>query len=137
VRRFASPDELLDAVGQHLGESDWVVVDQARVEAYAAATGSADLGLLVLSLIAAVIDQVFSVEGQSYSVNYGCNLVRFPAPVRAGMRVRAAATLSEATVIPGGVHVVTGWRFKAEGIDEPVCVAQTVTRYYSRRPAQS
>jgi acyl dehydratase len=130
VRRFAAPDELLDAVGQHLGESDWVTVDQARVEAFAAATGSPDLGLLVLSLVAAVVDQVFTVDGQAYSVNYGCNLVRFPAPVQVGVRVRAGATLSEAAAIPGGVHAVTEWRFEAEGVDEPVCVAQTVTRYH-------
>jgi acyl dehydratase len=151
VRTFESLDELRAAAGEHLGDSDWLTVDQARVDAFAEATGDhqwihVDVsrarrdspcggtiahGFLTLSLIAAVIDQVISVPGCSYAVNYGCNRVRFPASVPVGSRVRASASLASAEDVPGGLQVVTAWTFTVEGAAKPCCVAETVTRYYS------
>ncbi len=151
MRIFESLDELRGAAGEHLGESEWLTVDQARVDAFADATGDhqwihVDVsraqrespyggtiahGYLTLSLIAAVIDQVVSVRGCSYAVNYGCNRVRFPAPVAVGSRVQASASLASVDDVPGGVQVVTAWTFTVEGAAKPCCVAETVTRYYS------
>jgi acyl dehydratase len=87
-------------------------------------------GYLTLSLIPALIPQLMRVDGVTMGVNYGVNKVRFPAPVPVGARLRASAVLAEVTDVAQGAQFVTRVTIEREGGDKPVCVAETVTRYY-------
>jgi acyl dehydratase len=144
-----SAAEFHDLVGQHLGWSDWLVVDQARVNLFADATddhqwihvdperaatgpfgGAIAHGYLTLSLVPALIHDVLHVEGMKLGVNYGCNKVRFPAPVKVGAKLRLGATVATVDDVDGGVQVVLEVTLDTEGADKPSCVAQVVYRYY-------
>ncbi|MFE0427045.1 MaoC family dehydratase [Streptomyces sp. NPDC058953] len=148
-RIFTSADELRAGVGEPLGTSDWLEVDQRRIDLFADATGdhqwihvdparAADgpfgstiaHGYLTLSLLPLLVPQVLRVEGMRMGLNYGTNKVRFPAPVPVGSRVRAAVTLKEVTEAGGGVQVVALVTVEREGGEKPVCVAESVSRYY-------
>ncbi|MET7703730.1 MULTISPECIES: MaoC family dehydratase [unclassified Streptomyces] len=148
-RIFTSADELTAAVGEQLGHSDWLEVDQKRIDLFADATGDHQWihvdpeqaaagpfgttiahGYLTLSLLPALVPQVMRVEGAKMGVNYGSNKVRFPAPVPVGSRVRATAVLKEVTEAGGGVQVTAAVTVEREGGDKPVCVAESVSRFY-------
>ncbi|GAA2262105.1 MaoC family dehydratase [Streptomyces ruber] len=149
-RIFTSADELKAAVGEQLGHSDWLEIDQQRVDLFADATGDHQWihvdperaaagpfggtiahGYLTLSLLPLLVPQVFRVEGVRLGVNYGSNKVRFPAPVPVGSRLRATAVLTEVTAVSdGGVQVTAAVTVEREGGAKPVCVAEAVTRYY-------
>ncbi len=113
--RFPSPDALLDAVGADLGTSDWVVVDQARIDGFADATddhqwihvdperaasgpfgGTIAHGYLSLSLLAPLMFELLQVDGTALVVNAGSDRVRYLSPVRSGSRIRAHAVLKAA-----------------------------------------
>jgi acyl dehydratase len=150
MRTFASADELRAAVGEHLGYSDWHVVDQERVNLFADATGDHQWihvdperakagpfgttiahGYLTLSLIPMLMGEVVSYSGVTMGVNYGCNKVRFPAPVPVGSRVRAGAELAECEEVGGGaLQIVMRVSISVEGQEKPSCVAETVARMY-------
>jgi acyl dehydratase len=148
-RTFASLDELRAAVGEELGTSDWLEVDQKRIDLFAEATGDHQWihvdpekaatgpfgttiahGYLTLSLIPQFTFSLLKVEGVKMGVNYGVNKVRFPSPVPVGSRLRASSRLAEVTEVPGGAQIVTVVTIEREGGDKPVCVAETVARYY-------
>jgi acyl dehydratase len=148
-RVFASPDELRAAVGEQLGWTDWLEIDQKRIDLFAEATGDHQWihvdperaaggpfgstiahGFLTLSLIPSLTPQLLRVEGVTMGVNYGVNKVRFPAPVPVGSRLRATAEVTEVTEAGGGVQLVVRVTVEREGGDKPVCVAETVARYY-------
>jgi acyl dehydratase len=148
-RVFASPDELRAAVGEQLGWTDWLQVDQKRVDAFAEATGDHQWihvdperaakgpfgstiahGFLTLSLIPSLTPLLFQVEGVRMGVNYGVNKVRFPAPVPVGSRLRATAVVAEVDDTEGGFQLVTRVTIEREGGEKPVCVAETVARFY-------
>jgi acyl dehydratase len=150
MREFGSLEELRGAVGEQFGPSDWQVVDQARIDAFAAATGDDQWihvdperakagpfgttiahGYLTLSLAPVLMRSLYAVSGARMGVNYGLNRVRFPAPVPSGSRVRASGELLEATPVEGGVQTVVRLTFEAEGQAKPVCVADTVARVYA------
>ncbi|MEU3143678.1 MULTISPECIES: MaoC family dehydratase [unclassified Streptomyces] len=148
-RIFTSVDELKAAVGEQLGYTDWLEVDQKRVDLFAEATGDHQWihvdperaasgpfgttiahGYLTLSLLPLFGPQLLSVEGVKMGVNYGTNKVRFPAPVPVGSRVRATAKVTAVDEVGGGVQVTTAFTVEREGGDKPVCVAESVARYY-------
>jgi acyl dehydratase len=150
VREFASPADLQSAVGEHFGYSDWRVVDQAQVDAFAEATGDRQWihidperarqgpfgttiahGYLVLSLVPSLTTEVYRVHGVRMAVNYGLNRVRFPAPVPTGAKVRAGIRLIAAEEIDGGVHVLNEVTIEREGEPKPCCVAETIARFYA------
>ena len=147
---FATPDDLLDAVGQHLGHSEWVTVDQGRIDLFAEATGDHQWihvdpeaaaagpfgatiahGYLTLALTNLLLPEIVRVEGISMGVNYGVNRVRFPQPVLVGSRLRASATLTSADELPGGsgVQTVITITVEIEGQVKPACVAESVSRF--------
>ena len=147
---FASPDDLLDAVGQHLGHSDWMTVDQARIDMFAEATGDHQWihvdpeaaaagpfgatiahGYLTLALTNMMLPQIVRVEGVSMGINYGVDRVRFPQPVLTGSRLRGSATLTSADELPGGagVQTVITVSVEIEGQAKPACVVESVSRY--------
>jgi len=149
VREFTSPAELSAAVGEHLGYSDWRVVDQAQVNAFAEATGDRQWihidperarqgpfgttiahGYFVLSLLPSLTMEVYHVGGVRMAVNYGLNRVRFPAPTPTGSKIRAGVRLIAAEEIDGGVHVLNEVIVEREGEAKPCCVAETVSRFY-------
>ncbi|MFE5209239.1 MaoC family dehydratase [Streptomyces sp. NPDC056600] len=148
-RIFTSPDELKAAVGEQLGHTDWVEVDQKRIDLFAEATGDHQWihvdpakaargpfgttiahGYLTLSLLPLFGPQLIAVEGVKMGVNYGTNKVRFPSPVPVGSRLRATATITNVEDVPGGVQLSLAFTVEREGGDKPVCVAESVSRYY-------
>lgn len=147
---FAGPDDLVGAVGQHLGHSDWISVDQARIDTFAEATGDRQWihvdpeaaaagpfgatiahGYLTLALTNLLMPQIVRVEGISMGINYGVNRVRFPQPVVVGSRLRASATLTSADELPGGagVQTVITVTVEIEGQAKPACVVEAVSRF--------
>ena len=145
MRVFTTFDELDAAAGEELGTSEWLDVDQDRVDAFADATGDhqwihVDVeraekgpfggtiahGYLTLSLIPLFSSQIFALETPGARLNYGVNKVRFPSPLRVGTRVRATATLAEVTDVPAGKQMLVRWAVEIENGDKPACVAETV-----------
>jgi acyl dehydratase len=146
---FTSLDELRAAVGTDAGTSDWMAVDQKRIDLFAEATGDHQWihvdpekaaagpfgttiahGYLTLSLLPALFAGLYAIPGTRMAVNYGLNKVRFPAPLPSGSRVRATAHTQAVDDVPGGVQVVSQITVEREGGDKPVCVAETVSRLY-------
>ncbi len=150
VRQIELKD-IKSVIGQELGVSDWHVVTQPEINAFADAThdhqwihvdverakkespfgGPVAHGYYTLSLAPYLMSQIWSVQGVKMGVNYGLNRLRFPAPVLVGKRVRARATLNKVEDVPGGIQVTVGITFEVEGSDKPVCVAEGVYRYYA------
>jgi acyl dehydratase len=150
MKAFDGLDELRTAEGQELGTSDWFTVDQERIDLFAKATEdhqwihvdrerAADgpfgttiaHGFLTLSLLPALVSQIYRVDNVSMRINYGLNKVRFPSPVPEGSRVRANARIKEVSEVDGGLHVVTEVTIEVEGSDKPACVAESVGRVYA------
>jgi len=138
-------DELAGLTGELLGTSDWLEIDQDRVNRFADATGDhqwihVDVeraaagpfggtiahGYLTLSLVPYLGAQVFSLETPGAKLNYGVNKVRFPSPVRVGSRVRSHVTMGEVTDLPTGKQLTLRHTVEIEGQDKPACVAETV-----------
>ena len=152
-RVIASVADLHELVGRELGASDWLVIEQERVNAFADATGDWQYihvdperaretffggtvahGFLTLSLIPALFQQLQGIEvrlGGRLGVNYGLNRVRFPAPVRVGKRVRLRSTLLTVEEIGDqAVQLTHRQTIEIEGEVRPACVAETVSRVY-------
>jgi acyl dehydratase len=138
-------DELAALSGEELGSSDWLQIDQSRVDAFADATGDhqwihVDVeraaagpfggtiahGYLTLSLIPFLGAQVFSLETPGAKLNYGVNKVRFPSPVPVGSRIRNHVTMGEVTDLPAGKQLTLRHTIEIEGRPKPGCVAETV-----------
>jgi acyl dehydratase len=143
-------DSFSDLVGTHLGYSEWHRIDQERIDLFAEATGDHQWihvdperaksgpfgtaiahGYLTLSLAPVLLGEVLVVEGVSMGVNYGCNKVRFPAPVPVGSNLRLGVAVAGVEAVSGGVQVVIDLTLETEGSTKPSCVAQVVFRYYS------
>jgi acyl dehydratase len=150
MRTFANPEELAKSVGEQLGYSEWHTVDQDRVNGFADATGDHQWihvdperakagpfgttighGFLTLSLVPVLVGEVYRVDGVRMGINYGLDKVRFPAPLPVGSRVRAGVELVSAEPSPdGGTQVKCKVTIEREGGDKPVCVAETLSRFY-------
>jgi acyl dehydratase len=145
MRVFTTLDEISDAVGEELGTSDWLVVEQDRVDTFAQATGDhqwihVDVdrakrgpfggtiahGYLTLSLLPFLGSQVFGLETPGAKLNYGVNKVRFPSPLLVGSRVRAQVSVANVTDLPTGKQMTLKYVVEIEGSDKPACVAETV-----------
>jgi acyl dehydratase len=143
-------DDIKARVGQELGVSDWLLVTQEDIDAFAEVTGDhqwihVDVerakqtpfggtiahGYYTLSLVPRFTYETFTVEGFAFGLNYGVNKVRFPAPLTVGSRVRMRAAISAVDDIPGGIQMATTCTFEREGGDKPVCVAETLARLYT------
>jgi acyl dehydratase len=146
--------ELKAQVGKEMHLSEWFSVDQQRINLFADATGDhqwihVDVerarrespykgpiahGFLTLSLIPMLTKAVGQDQprypGVKLSVNYGLNKVRFPAPVKAGSRVRSRTMLKEVSEVSGGLQMVREVTIEIDGGDKPACVAETVGRLY-------
>ena len=147
--RFAHLADLLPLVGEPLGTSEWLVVDQDRIDRFAEATDDRQWihvdaaraaagpygttiahGFLTLSLLPAMFDTGFAIDDVRMGVNYGLNRVRFPAPVPVGSRLRGHFKLLSYEPIEGGAQVTMEVTMEREGSAKPVCIAESVSRRY-------
>ena len=146
---FATPAALLEHVGEQLGVSDWISVEQSRIDQFAEATGDHQWihvdparaasgpfgaciahGYLTLALVNLFLPQIVEVRGISMGVNYGCEKVRFPNVVRAGSRVRGSAQLVAVEEVKGGIQATIRVSVEIEGEERSGCVVDTISRYY-------
>ncbi len=142
------PDDVRANVGKHLGYSEWITVDQDRVNLFADATGDhqwihVDVeraasgpfgapiahGYLTLSLSNYFLPQIVEVQGFSAGVNYGVDKVRFPSPVKVGSRVRAGAELAAVSEVTGGLQTTIVITVEVEGSPKPACVIDSLSRW--------
>jgi acyl dehydratase len=150
---FVHPNDLLDHVGEEIGVSGWVEIDQARINAFAKIAGKLEPqwihldekraakelpggktiahGYLLLSLFPRLSDEFFSVEQNSYTLNYGLNRLRFTAPVPAGARVRLRQSIASAEKTKdGGIRLALDGVLEVENSERPAVVAQTLRMIY-------
>jgi acyl dehydratase len=146
---FESIDELRDAAGTDLGYSEWITIDQDRINKFADATGDHQWihvdperaaagpfkttiahGYLTLSLLPLITSDRMKVGGVRMAVNYGVNKVRFPSPVPVGSRIRGHVVISSVEEVTGGLQVTATTTMEREGGDKPVCVVESVARFY-------
>lgn len=149
-QRFDSTEAVLAAVGQDLGVTPWLAIAQERINTFADATGDHQWihtdperaqsgpfgrtiahGYLTLSLANHFLPQLVQYEGLKMGVNYGCEKVRFPAPVPVGSRVRGHGEVVAAEPVKGdGVQVTVRITVQIEGGDKPACVVDTISRLF-------
>ncbi|MFN3448737.1 MAG: MaoC family dehydratase [Roseococcus sp.] len=147
---IATPAEMAQWVGKKLGTSDWFTVDQKTIDLFAEATGDhqwihVDVerakrelpggrtiahGFLTLSLLPRLAPTIYRIARRSRALNYGCNRVRFTAPVPAGARIRLHLTLKACEPIPGGVRLTMENEVEVEGSERPALVAETISQVY-------
>lgn len=146
---FESAEELRAAAGRESGPTEWLTVEQSRIDAFADATDDHQWihvdparaaagpfgctiahGYLTLSLVNLFLPDLVRVENAKMGVNYGTDKVRFPAAVKVGARIRGRARVLEASDVPGGVQLAVRVTIEIEGSDRPACVADTISRYY-------
>ena len=145
ARAFTSLDEFKAAAGEEIGTSDWHTVTQEQINTFAEATGDHQWihvdpemaakgpfgttiahGYLTLSLLPFFGEQIYSIDGLAFGMNYGANKVRFPSPVPVNSRLRASATLKETTEIAIGTQGIVNFVIELEGSEKPACVAEVV-----------
>ncbi|MFC3106546.1 MaoC family dehydratase [Undibacterium arcticum] len=147
---FRKPADFFAMAGQPLGASEWITVEQDRIDLFADATGDHQWihvdperaksgpfgaciahGYLSLSLVNLFLPQVVGVENLKMGVNYGCDRIRFPAPVPVGARIRGVCELLRAEPMDGnGVQATVRVTVEIEGSTKPGCVADTISRYF-------
>lgn len=149
MKTFDHLSDLAAHVGSPLGSSEWLLMEQDRIDRFADATGDAQWihtdperakagpfgttiahGFLTLSLVPIFLGQAFRVGDVRMGVNYGLNRVRFTAPVPVGSRLRAQFKLLAFDPIEGGAQLTIEATIEREGAAKPVCVAETLTRHF-------
>jgi acyl dehydratase len=140
--------------GQEVGISDWITIDQARIDQFADATddfqwihvdkerAAKELpngrtiahGYLTLALIPALTGGFVQVENLARALNFGCNKVRFYTMVPNGSRVRGRATVLQARKRGGALHLTSEVRIEVEGERKPACIAETIGMYFFNEP---
>jgi len=149
MRSFDRLSELQALVGQHVADSDWISIDQHRIDLFADATGDHQWihvdparaaagpfgttvahGFLTLSLLPEMGISAFELRDTRMGVNYGLNRVRFPAPVPVGSRIRGRFKLLSYEAIEGGAQLTMEVTMEREGSAKPVCIAESVSRRY-------
>ncbi len=150
MKTFATLAELKSHVGEEIGVSDWIAIDQQRIDRFAEATGDHQWihvdperaaagpfgatvahGYLTLSLVPEMAATAFGIGDVIMGVNYGLNRVRFPAPVPVNSRLRGHFKLLSFEPIAGGAQMVVEVTMEREGSSKPVCVAETIARRFT------
>jgi acyl dehydratase len=149
ITHYAHLADLRALAGREIGSSDWLAVDQHRIDQFAQATGDHQWihvdperaaagpfgatvahGFLTLSLLPALYETAFAIDDVRMGVNYGLNRVRFMAPVRVGSRLRGRFRLLSYEPLEGGAQIVTEATIELEGSAKPACVAESVSRRF-------
>lgn len=153
MHRISSIDDAKALEGREVGLSDWVEIDQERIDRFAEATGDFQWihvdteraarelpdgrtiahGYLTLALIPALTGQFVEFENLARAINFGCNKVRFYTMVPVGSRVRGRATVLQARSRAGALHLTSEVRIEVEGEKKPACVAETLGMYFFDR----
>lgn len=143
-------DALATWVGREVALSDWLLIDQERIQLFADATGDQQWihtdperarrespyratiahGYLTLSLLPTIFSSSVRIDGIAMAVNYGLDKVRLPSPVLAGQSIRARLALDKLEPVPGGVQAHWSATVEVERGEKPACVAQMLVRYY-------
>ena len=150
MKSYDTVADLKPLVGQVIGSSDWLLVDQRRIDLFAEATGDHQWihvdpvkaaqgpfgktiahGFLTLSLLPELFAKAFDIGDVRMGVNYGLNKVRFTAPVPAGGRVRGRFVLREYLPLDGGAQLTVEATIELEGSAKPACIAETLSRRYT------
>ncbi len=144
------PAEMADHLGNEIGTSEWVLVDQAMIDKFADATGDHQWihvdqerarrempdgktiahGFLTLSLVPMLSASIYRIRQSSRGINYGLNRVRFTAPVQAGSRVRLSQKLQTIEPVEGGQRLTFLSTIEIEGQSRPALVAETIALAY-------
>jgi len=137
-------------VGTEIGVSDWMLIDQERINLFARATddhqwihtdparaarempGGATIahGYLLVSIMPALMERVVEMPGLLRAINYGLNKVRFKNPVPAGSRVRLRTKLLAAQKRAGALQVILENTLEVEGQVKPACIAEVLALYF-------
>ena len=137
-------------VGREVATSDWLVITQDRIDAFAEATSDHQWihvdsgrsraetpfgatiahGFLTLSLLSALMRDAVTVDGARMTLNYGLNRVRFVSPVPCGSRIRARVALATVDDMGDSIQATWGVTIEREGGDKPAVVAEWIVRYY-------
>ena len=149
MKLIVNLSELEGAVGKRLGPTDWLRLEQSRIDQFADATddhqwihvdverakqgpfgGTIAHGYLTLALVNKFLPELIEVQGAAMGVNYGCGKVRFPAPALAGSRIRGLGEILEVAPVQGGRQMIVRVTVEMEGQERPACVAETISRFY-------
>ena len=149
MKLIVNLSELEGAVGKRLGPTDWLRLEQSRIDQFADATddhqwihvdverakqgpfgGTIAHGYLTLALVNKFLPELLEVQGAAMGVNYGCGKVRFPAPALAGSRIRGLGEVLEVAPVQGGRQMIVRVTVEMEGQERPACVAETISRFY-------
>jgi len=149
AKAYASPRDLIGQEGTQLGATDWLLIDQTRVNGFAEVTGDhqwihVDVerakdgpfggtiahGYLTMSLVNLFLPDLIEVRGFSHAVNVGADRLRFLSPVKVGSRIRGTGEIVSAEEIKGAIQSVVRVTVEIEGSDKPACVVDTISRYF-------
>jgi len=150
LRQIRSIEDAKELEGEEVGLSDWVVIDQHRIDQFAEATGdyqwihvdteraakempdgkTISHGYLTLALIPALTSKFIEVKNLERAINFGLNKVRFYTPVPVGARLRARAKVLQARRRAGALLLTSEIRIEMEGAKKPACVAETLGMYF-------
>ena len=149
MKLISSIDDAVSLVGSELGVSDWLEIDQQRINDFADVTGDhqwihVDVeraknespycapiahGFLTLSLIPALSKDNFRVQNAQLVINYGLNKVRFLSAVPVGSRIRVRSELADAVAKDAGtVDLTVRHTIEIDGVDKPAAVAEMIAR---------
>ena len=148
---FSSPRDLLGKDGLALEPSDWLKIEQDRIDEFGRVTGDLQWihvdperaksgpfgatiahGYLTLSLVNLFMPQMIEIRGMASGVNVGTDRLRFVSPVRVGSRIRGTAVIvSVEEVKQGAVQAIIRVTVEIEGEERPACVVDTINRYFS------
>lgn len=145
---FSNKEQLLAAAGVDLGVTDWIALEQSRIDMFAQATGDHQWihvdpvkaaqgpfgaciahGYLTLSLVNYFLPQLVDVQNITMGVNYGCDKIRFPNVVKAGSNIRGRGEVVHVEQVKTSIQVTTRVTIEVEGQDRPACVVDTISRY--------
>jgi len=146
MHTLQTPADFIGLVGRELGCSDWMTIEQDRIDAFAQATGddfwihvdteraarempggrTIAHGLMLLGLVPLLQRQIFSVQQRGKGLNYGSDRVRYTAQVPVGSRVRLRQSVKSAERVAAGTRITTGCVIELEGSERPAVVAEFI-----------
>jgi acyl dehydratase len=149
IKVFPTPRALIGSEGTSLGPTDWLLIDQTRVNGFADVTGDHQWihvdparakdgpfggtiahGYLTMSLVNFFLPDLIEVQGFTHAVNVGADRLRFLAPVKVGSRIRGVGEIISVEEIKGAVQLVVRVTVESEGSEKPACVVDTISRYF-------
>lgn len=146
---FETPAALIGSEGTTLGPTEWLAIEQDRVNGFAEVTGDhqwihVDVerakdgpfgstiahGYLTMSLVNFFLPQLIEVRGFAHAVNVGADRLRFLAPVKVGARIRGVGEIVSVEEVKGAIQSVVRVTVEIEGSEKPACVVDTISRYF-------